>query len=240
MDQPTTHPIVSSNSPENISVELRSVKDKNLVILSGIFIALLMVIFGLIAYIVIDNNAKFRNSITSFEECANSGRPVMESYPRQCRTSDGRLFVEEIKDESLVTPPEETIKNINIYFSKDPESFDDPLTLYPVIRELNGNDPISFAVSQLIAGPTNEDKENGLFSELVLSGESNCQGMNFEYTVNSKVVTLQFCRKLELSGEMQGARIKEMIHRTLTEINNIEDVIILGQNGSDIFDLKGE
>lgn len=37
--------------------------------------------------------------ITNFESCANSGNPVMESYPRQCRTADGRLFVEE------VTPP---------------------------------------------------------------------------------------------------------------------------------------
>ena len=34
--------------------------------------------------------------ITNFEECAAAGNPVMESYPRQCRTTDGRLFVEEI------------------------------------------------------------------------------------------------------------------------------------------------
>lgn len=34
--------------------------------------------------------------ITSFEECVEAGNPVMESYPRQCRTEDGQLFVEEI------------------------------------------------------------------------------------------------------------------------------------------------
>ena len=32
--------------------------------------------------------------ITNFEECAAAGNPVMESYPRQCRTKDGRNFVE--------------------------------------------------------------------------------------------------------------------------------------------------
>lgn len=42
-------------------------------------------------------------SIESFEECAAAGNPVMESYPRQCRTSDGRLFVEEIS-EPVPTP----------------------------------------------------------------------------------------------------------------------------------------
>lgn len=35
--------------------------------------------------------------ITSFEECAAAGYPIAESYPRQCRTSDGSLFIEEIE-----------------------------------------------------------------------------------------------------------------------------------------------
>ena len=33
--------------------------------------------------------------ITNFEECATAGNPVMESYPRQCRSGD-MIFVEEI------------------------------------------------------------------------------------------------------------------------------------------------
>ncbi len=34
------------------------------------------------------------SSIDSFEECIAAGNPVMESYPRQCRTADGKHFVE--------------------------------------------------------------------------------------------------------------------------------------------------
>jgi hypothetical protein len=37
--------------------------------------------------------------VTSFEECVAAGNPVMESYPRQCRTSEGVLFVENIGNE---------------------------------------------------------------------------------------------------------------------------------------------
>lgn len=33
--------------------------------------------------------------ISSFEECVAAGYPVMESQPRQCRTPEGELFVEE-------------------------------------------------------------------------------------------------------------------------------------------------
>jgi hypothetical protein len=32
-------------------------------------------------------------TITNFEECRNAGYPIMESYPEQCRTPDGSLFV---------------------------------------------------------------------------------------------------------------------------------------------------
>ena len=34
--------------------------------------------------------------IASFEDCVAAGNPVMESYPRQCRTPDGKNFVENI------------------------------------------------------------------------------------------------------------------------------------------------
>jgi hypothetical protein len=34
--------------------------------------------------------------INSFEECAAAGYPIMESYPEQCRTTDGRTFVRNI------------------------------------------------------------------------------------------------------------------------------------------------
>ncbi len=36
-------------------------------------------------------------SITSFEECAAAGNPVMESYPEVCLTKDGKRFVRDIE-----------------------------------------------------------------------------------------------------------------------------------------------
>lgn len=37
-------------------------------------------------------------AIASFEECARAGYPVSESHPRQCRTPDGRLFIESVAE----------------------------------------------------------------------------------------------------------------------------------------------
>jgi len=37
--------------------------------------------------------------ITDFYSCIEAGNPAMESYPAQCRTADGRLFVQEVGNE---------------------------------------------------------------------------------------------------------------------------------------------
>lgn len=44
---------------------------------------------------VIDPPSAF-SGIRTFEECAAAGYPIAESYPEQCRTPDGRLFVRNI------------------------------------------------------------------------------------------------------------------------------------------------
>lgn len=66
------------------------------------FIIFLVIGFGVGFYAtkVIDRQAVDSPSpvgmIGSFEECEAAGNPVMESYPRQCRSADGLLFIEEI------------------------------------------------------------------------------------------------------------------------------------------------
>jgi len=44
--------------------------------------------------------------INNFEDCVADGNPIMESYPRQCQTPDGRMFTEAhlcTEQESLAT-----------------------------------------------------------------------------------------------------------------------------------------
>lgn len=43
-------------------------------------------------------NRLAQNNINSFEDCVNAGYPVMESYPRQCRSADGRVFIETLNE----------------------------------------------------------------------------------------------------------------------------------------------
>jgi len=40
--------------------------------------------------------------VGSFEACAEHGYPIMESYPRQCKTPDGKTFIEDIEEAPIV------------------------------------------------------------------------------------------------------------------------------------------
>lgn len=68
----------------------------------------LVIVLTLIAGLLLSlsNIAKQQRmySITTFRECADAGYPIMESYPEQCRTPDGRLFVNEEVEQ--IVPPE--------------------------------------------------------------------------------------------------------------------------------------
>jgi len=56
------------------------------------------------------------SSIDSFEECVAAGNPVMESYPRQCRTLDGKHFVESITTQAI---PASSGTVVNFYVNDD-------------------------------------------------------------------------------------------------------------------------
>lgn len=50
-----------------------------------------------------EHPAEPEKAVTNFEECAEAGYPVMESYPRQCRTPDGKNFTEDTGAENCVS-----------------------------------------------------------------------------------------------------------------------------------------
>ncbi len=71
---------------------------KLLIGLLVVIVALVLVIWGLSAMNGGDEEQELSNEgfgIASFEECVAAGYPVMESFPRQCRTPDGTVFTED-------------------------------------------------------------------------------------------------------------------------------------------------
>jgi hypothetical protein len=69
----------------------------------------LVVVLSLVAglLLALSNIAKQQRmyEISSFAECAAAGYPIMESYPEQCATPDGRTFVNDVTS-AMPVPPE--------------------------------------------------------------------------------------------------------------------------------------
>ena len=67
-----------------------------------IFISWLIIFIlgGVAIYLILFKPGEVpRPSINNFEECVSAGYPVLESYPRQCKTPDGKSFTEDIGNE---------------------------------------------------------------------------------------------------------------------------------------------
>jgi hypothetical protein len=97
---------------------------KNEIYKYGIVIGAIVVLSA--SYLVLTALQGPDRAVASFEDCVRAGNPVMESYPRQCRAEDGRLFVEEI-DEPVQVPEKDN--------NNDREGYDAervPPELYPV------------------------------------------------------------------------------------------------------------
>lgn len=68
-------------------------------------IILVAILGGIFYYIKRDTSYM---AITTFEECRNAGYPVEESMPEQCRTPDGRMFVNTASTQATSTPSTST------------------------------------------------------------------------------------------------------------------------------------
>lgn len=68
-----------------------------------VLILLAVLLIGVISTFHVFKNKKDSSNLSgikSFEECVKAGYPAMESYPRQCKTADGKYFVEDVQSNS--------------------------------------------------------------------------------------------------------------------------------------------
>lgn len=63
-----------------------------------IVLVLLAIVAGLVSWWFIDKDNK-NKAITNYGDCVAAGNVILETYPEQCKTNDGRSFTRDITDE---------------------------------------------------------------------------------------------------------------------------------------------
>jgi hypothetical protein len=131
---------------------------------------------------------------------------------------------------------------IKVFFSRRPESDEDPTRVFPVDRVSSSEAVARAAVEELIAGPTAAEQTQGYYSQFLafeMTGESNCAGEDFTISIQDEVATIKFCRQVHLTGALADARAESELRATLMQFPSISRVIILNRDEHCLFDLSG-
>lgn len=181
--------------------------------------------------------------ITEFEECAKAGYPILETYPEQCRTPDGRSFTKSINSsgaefDSLVT------LRLN-----EQSKFNDGLTV--TLVEINDSRCKSGVVCvwagelafqfKLLGGNINQDTEIKLGT--VIAKSITQGGYTFtlkEATENTSIITVTKVNpspQTEIilkAGEREGSLLVQKIYPTYITGLNFREYPVATDQGQPI------
>lgn len=133
---------------------------------------------------------------------------------------------------------------ILVYFSSTSDS--NFSHVFPVSRISPNKSVGTYAIQEIIAGPTLEEQSQGYYSELnnMFTGPSTCTGPapnagpDFTLTLNVKgttpengTATVKFCRSTSSPGIGTDARVTAEITTTLLQFSTIKKVILLTSDG---------
>ena len=145
------------------------------------------------------------------------------------------------KTKTTPSTTEPTPISVKVFFSKHPESDNDPSKTFPVDRTSPNLSVATYAIQQLLVGPSAQESAKGYFSTVrVRSDTSNCNNQDFALTIQTGVATLRFCRTFDAIGTMSDGQAQETIMASLLQFPTIKSVIILTKDGNCQFDMSGE
>ncbi len=163
---------------------------------------------------------------------AKSKLPSTETPSTKTSTLSGKKATSSASKQKKTYP-------VKVFFSKHPQSDDDPGKVFPVVREAPDLGVARFSLEELIKGPNKKESELGYFTELKLIGASSC-GADFTLSLQSGKALVTFCRSFSLPGDLSGGRIDAQIQTTLKQFSSVTKVVILSKDGHCAFDLSGE
>jgi hypothetical protein len=140
------------------------------------------------------------------------------------------------------TPSEKTVAiPVAVFFSKHPQSDNDPAAVFPVDRMAPDVGVATYVIQQLLLGPNTKEASDGYFSTVrVRNDVSNCDNKDFMLSITKMVATLRFCRTFDAVGVMSDGQAQQTINASLLQFPTIQTVIILNKDGNCQFDMSGE
>lgn len=129
---------------------------------------------------------------------------------------------------------------VSVFFSRHPESDDNPARTFAVSRTAPDLGVARFAITELLKGPTAQETNQGYFTTARLRpGTSSCAPQDFTISIKNGTATLQFCRQFDHLGVVADGQADSTLQATLRQFSTVSKVIILNPSGDCEFDLSG-
>lgn len=204
-----------------------------------IFLVVLVVVIVVLSYLLVLQN---RNSDQKQDEINKLQNQINELKGQVSSTkysSSSNSSSEASSQVSVSSTSSSKMIDVKVYFSKLPESQEDFTFTQSVNRQTNRMDIATFVIESLLDGPNTQEKTQGLFNPINISGNSDCFGKDFSLNLVNKKVTLRFCRDFLSNGIGDDARAKTVLTANLTQFSTITQVVILTKDGNCLGDLSG-
>lgn len=148
---------------------------------------------------------------------------------------------------SVSVSKEPMLEEVSIFLFNIQKMMNDEPNYFDIVkRTTSRSDKVVFALEEIIKGPSNSEMQRNLkptFGANTLgefSDTSDCGGSDFTLTTKGSVITVRFCRRVLLSGDMSGFVISSQINRTIKQIFPSSSVRLVDKNGSCFNDMKGD
>lgn len=129
---------------------------------------------------------------------------------------------------------------VSIYFSKRPDSDNDPSKVFPVSRNSPDLGTGKYSITELLKGPSKQEQAEGYFTTVRLRlDDSNCNNQDFTFNIQDSIATLRFCRNFDHLGVVADGQAESSIKATLNQFSTVKKVVILNKDNECEFDLSG-
>lgn len=173
---------------------------------------------------------RIQESSTSEEMKSGEDRSSQEGSDQAVVSDTGKDAG--VGGKSVVGREEKKYKyNIKVYFTnleKEADETDRKIHVYPLNRGTDRDEVAAFSLSEMIKGPTEEEKAQGYYSEVVVDGVLPGEEP-FKIRIVNKVAYVDFTKPLKFNSASSKERAKMQIEQTLTQFVTIDKVVITVQ-----------
>lgn len=200
--------------------------------LFALLVTLVVVVSALMGVVVVNSHNSEKQTVARQSQEYEAQKNQNSQPTSQTNGSD------QTQEEAPLASPDNKIPtgSVLVYFSRYTDSDTPDEEVYSVERTVyQGQDPLSVAVDELIAGPSSEEKADGFYGGIGLSGDSNCDGADYKIQTSESTVTVQFCKNVNDGSVTDSAQSQKQIRSTLSQLTGHGQVVALDKDGKCLY-----